>query len=154
MQEELGGLRAVDFVADEPLGPGELSGPGELPGPAEQDGPGTGPAGQGDADPLGERLVARFLEFLRALAAAREGATAKDRGAPCRVTVVTRRAVFGIGAPAAGAAAAAAAGDAGSAAGAGDVGDVGGGGDVGSPRAATLWGAVRALGHELVRGCA
>jgi thioester reductase-like protein len=124
VQEELRELRAVDFVADEPP-----------VGPGEQGDPGAGPGGQGDADPLGERLVTRFLEFLRALAAAREGATAEDRGAPCQVTVITRRAVFGIGAPASGAAR--------------DAGDAG---DAGSPRAATLWGAVRALGHELDAG--
>jgi NAD(P)-dependent dehydrogenase (short-subunit alcohol dehydrogenase family) len=90
-QDEMRGLRAVDFFCDE-----------------------SGQSGQSNAcdegDPVGERLVARFLEFLRALLAAREGADE-----PCRVTVVTRQAAF----------------------------------DVASPRSATLWGAVRALGHEL-----
>jgi thioester reductase-like protein len=52
--------------------------------------------------------------LVHALAAAREG----QPEAPCRLTVVTRRAAF----------------------------------DVASPRAAALWGAVRALGHELGAG--
>ena len=89
-QEELRGLRAADFFCDDP----------------------------GDGDPAGEHIVARFLEFLRALTAAREAAPGADGPEPCRVTVVTRRAAFGVAAP----------------------------------RAAALWGAVRALGHELDAG--
>lgn len=84
-QEEMRGLRAVDFFCDEP----------------------------GEGGPVGADLVTRFLEFLRALDVAREGAEE-----PCRVTVVTQRAAL----------------------------------DVASPRGAALWGAVRALGHELDAG--
>ena len=84
-QAEMRALRAVDLFCDEP----------------------------GDDDPAGERLVTRFLAFVRALSDACQGLAA-DEG-PCRLTVITRRAAH----------------------------------DVASPRAAALWGAVRALGHEL-----
>ena len=94
-QAELRALRAVDFFCDEP----------------------------GGHDPAGERLVTRFLAFVRALAAAQEGPAdaagpAAPDGppeAPCRLTVITRRAGLGVWAP----------------------------------REALLWGAARALSSEL-----
>jgi len=69
-QRELRGLRAADFFCDDPAG-------GDSPG-----------------DSPGERVVARLLEFLRALTAARQGT-----GAPCQVTVITRRAAFDVASP-------------------------------------------------------
>jgi thioester reductase-like protein len=87
VQEQMRGLRAIDFFGDDP-------GSGDDPGD----------------DPAGTRLVTRFLELIRALIAAREGGDD-----PCRVTVVTSRSAL----------------------------------DVRAPRAAALWGAVRALGHEV-----
>jgi hypothetical protein len=69
-REEMRGLHAVDFFCDDTAD----SGP--------------------DGDPLGDQVVARCLEFVCALTAAREGA-----GAPCRVTVVTRRATFDAASP-------------------------------------------------------
>jgi len=71
VQQEMRGLHAVDFFC------------------AEED----------RGDPLGERLLRRFLEFIRAMAAAREqapGETASDAAALCRVTVISRRAAFGV----------------------------------------------------------
>lgn len=70
-QHELRGLRAVDFFCDD----------------------------SGAGDPVGERVVARFLEFLRALTVARDGAPHEDPAGPCRVTVVTARAAFDVAAP-------------------------------------------------------
>jgi hypothetical protein len=64
--EEMRGLRAADLFCDDD------------PGDSGRDG-----------DPPGERAVTRCREFLRALTAAREGASA-----PCRVTVITRQATF------------------------------------------------------------
>jgi hypothetical protein len=87
VQEQMRGLRAIDFFGDDP-------GSGDDPGD----------------DPAGTRLVTRFLELIRALIAAREGGDD-----PCRATVVTSRSAL----------------------------------DVRAPRAAALWGAVRALGHEV-----
>ena len=69
-REEMRGLYAVDFFCDD-----------------------TGNSGP-DGDPLGDQAVARCLEFVCALTAAREGADA-----PCRVTVVTRRATFDAASP-------------------------------------------------------
>jgi len=65
-REEMRGLRAADFFCDDD------------PGESDRDG-----------DPPGERAVARCHEFVRALTAARGGASAA-----CRVTVITRRATF------------------------------------------------------------
>jgi len=71
-REEMRGLRAADLFCD-----------GD---PGESD---------GDGDPLGERAVARCHEFVRALTAARDGASAA-----CRVTVITRRATVDAPSPA------------------------------------------------------
>jgi hypothetical protein len=68
--EEMRGLRAADLFCDDD--PGESGG-----------------------HPPGERAVARCHEFVRALTAARDGASA-----PCRVTVITRRATFDAPSPA------------------------------------------------------
>jgi len=68
---EMRGLRAADLFCDDP-----------------------GESGR-DSDPMGERAVARCREFVRALTAARDGASAR-----CRVTVITRRAAFDAPSPA------------------------------------------------------
>jgi hypothetical protein len=73
-REEMRGLRAVDFFCDE-ADDGCLD-------------------GDRVGDRAGERVVARCREFVRALTAAREGAST-----PCRVTVVTRRAAFDVISP-------------------------------------------------------
>ena len=52
-------------------------------------------SGASGDDPLGTQLVTRFLAVLRALGAAREGRAC----APCRLTVITRRAGLGVWAP-------------------------------------------------------
>ena len=116
-QEEMRALRAADFFCDEPdEGPDDRA-----------DG---APTGAANGAVPGERVLSRVLDFLHALLAARAGAATRTgsafgteaatgaTGGPCRVTVVTRRAVM----------------------------------DVASPWAATLWGAVRALGLELDSG--
>jgi hypothetical protein len=69
-REEMRGLSAVDFFCD---------------GPGDSD---------PDGDPLTELAAARCLAFVCALTAAREGADE-----PCRVTVVTRRAIFDVASP-------------------------------------------------------
>lgn len=69
-REEMRGLCAVDFFCDDV---------------SDSD-----PYG----DPLGDQVVARCLEFVCALTAAREGAEGS-----CRVTVVTRRATFDVASP-------------------------------------------------------
>ena len=71
-QQQMTTLHAIDFFGDFP----DRSG------------------ASGD-DPLGTQLVTRFLAVLRALGAAREGRAC----APCRLTVITRRAGLGVWAP-------------------------------------------------------
>jgi hypothetical protein len=53
------------------------------------------PGGAFGRDPLGTQLVSRFLALLRSLAAARQGQACP----PCRLTVITRRAVHDIETP-------------------------------------------------------
>lgn len=78
-QQELRALRAIDFFGDL----GELVGPsGDL-------------SGSSCRDPLGTQVVTRFLTLLRALTAAREG----QECAPCRLTIVTRRAALDVPSP-------------------------------------------------------
>ena len=78
-QQELRALRAIDFFGDL----GELVGPsGDL-------------SGSSCRDPLGTQVVTRFLTLLRALTAAREGQAC----APCRLTIVTRRAALDVPSP-------------------------------------------------------
>ena len=71
-QLEMSALRAIDFFGDLP-----------------------GSSGESGNDPLGTQLVTHFLALLRALAAAREGQACT----PCRLTVITRRAVLDVWAP-------------------------------------------------------
>jgi hypothetical protein len=70
-QQEMRALRAIDFFGDL----------GELGGPS---------GGSACRDPLGTQVVTRFLTLLRALTAAREGQACS----PCRLTIITRRAVL------------------------------------------------------------
>jgi hypothetical protein len=68
-QQEMRALRAIDFFCD--------------------------PGASADRDLLGTQLVTRFLALLRSLAAARRGQAC----APCRLTVITRRAALDVRTP-------------------------------------------------------